>query len=150
MSTILITEIADAIKTTLATASTVKRAMGYSELTENIPDVPLIQVYWNRSEQDASPGSKADRTTFGAGVRNTLIQFYVDYYARARSHIGEDMAALMEGLDAIQIIVEAQDTKPYFGLDGIKAFRWYADRVEFVYGGTNYAGVRFVLTVRTF
>lgn len=143
-------QILDAIEATLSTAPTLARSMTYDELTEGISDTPLLQVYPEAGDQD--PSGNSDRTTFKAGVRQTNLTINCDYYAQQRKHIGEDMAALVDGIDAMTTIFEAQDTKPYFGLDGIKAFHWSWQRVTFDYGDAaiNYVGARFTLTIRVF
>jgi len=143
-------QILDAIEATLATATTVNRSESYDELTEGIHDFPMLQVYPEVGTQDPSGGT--DRTTFKGGVRQTEFTIHVDYYARQRSHIGEDMSALVDGIDALQNVFEAQDTKPYFALDGIRAFKWSWSRAVFTYGDPNvsYIGARFVLIIRVF
>ena len=143
-------QILDAIKTILATAPKLARAMSYNELTETIPDAPLLQVYPESGDQD--PTGNADRTTFKAGVRQTALIVHADYYAQQRSNLGEDMGKLVDGIDAMTTIFEAQDVKPYFGLVGIKAFHWSWTRVLFDYGtpGVNYVGARFIIVVRVF
>ena len=152
---ITLAQICDAIETTLAAATTLSttsaRTQSYDELTEGIQDVPLLQVYPESGSQ--SPPGMTDRHTFGGAgnpVRQTEFLIHADYYARQRSHIGEDMAALVDGIDAIQNILEAQDKKPYFGLTYLQAFAWTWSRVIFNYGGVDYMGARFVLTVRVF
>lgn len=147
---ITIAQIIDAIETTLSAAPTLARSMSYDELTEGINDTPLLQVYAEAGEQD--PTTNTDRTTFRAGVRQTSLTINADYYAQQRKHIGEDMAALIDGIDAITNIFEAQDAKPYFNLDGIRAFHWSWQRVVFEYGdpAINYVGARFTLTIRVF
>lgn len=147
---ITLAQILDAIEATLAAAPTLARSMSYDELTEGINDTPLLQVYPDSGNQD--PAGNTDRTTFKAGVRQTVLTINCDYYAQQRKHIGEDMAALVDGIDAMTNIFEAQDTKPYFGLDGIRAFSWSWQRVTFEYGDPNigYVGARFTLTIRVF
>ena len=147
---ITIAQIIDAIEATLSAAPTLARSMSYDELTEGINDTPLLQVYAEAGDQD--PTTNTDRTTFKAGVRQTNITINADYYAQQRKHIGEDMAALVDGIDAMTTIFEAQDTKPYFCLDGIRAFHWSWQRVTFDYGdpAIGYVGARFTLTIRVF
>lgn len=150
MTSITLAQIIDAIEATLSTAPTLERSMSYDELTEGINDTPLLQVYPEAGDQD--PTTNTDRTTFRAGVRQTSLTINCDYYAQQRKHIGEDMAVLVDGIDAMTTIFEAQDTKPYFGLDGIQAFHWGWQRVTFDYGdpAINYVGARFTLTIRVF
>lgn len=150
---IMLAQICDAIETTLSAATTLTALAGthsqsYDELTEGVNDLPMLQVYPQSGSQDAA--GRTDRTTFGGGNRQTEFVIHADYYARERSHIGEDMALLVNGIDAMQTIFEAQDKKPYFALAGIQSFRWTWDRVQFAYGNTAYMGARFVITVRVF
>ena len=145
-------EICDAIESTLAAAITVVRSESYDELTEGVhaADLPMLQVYPESGRQDA--GGKTDRFAFQGGIRQTEFIIHADYYARQRAHIGQDMNALVNGIDALQDVFEAQDKKPYFGEDGIQAFSWSWTRVTFVYGDPQlpYVGARFVLVVRVF
>ena len=145
---ITIAQMADALTTTLGAAATVARAESYDELTEGIHDYPMLQVYWQGTANDVSGND--DRTTYRGGVRQKEYTFYCDYYARPRSELAEDNAAVTNGADALEAVLEVQNTKPYFGLAGIKAFRWTGERVAFDYGGTLYAGCRYVLTLRVF
>lgn len=147
---ITIARICDAIETTLATATTVMASESYDELAEGIHDFPTLQVYWESSNQ--SEESSTDRFTFQAGCRQTNMVIHADYYARQRSHINEDNKAVVDGADAIINVLENQNTKPYFGLDGLQSFRWEASRVIFVYGDaqTSYVGIRFMIAVRVF
>lgn len=145
-----VTEIVDNVAETLRLVDTLARVMAPSELTENIPDVPLIQVYPETGQTDAR--SNTDRTTFRAGVRVSDVVVNVDVYARQRSHIGEDMAAVMLYMDEVINVLEAQKTSPYFNTHAIKAFSWTWQRTTFAYGdpATNYVGIRFVLTLTVF
>ncbi len=152
---ITLAQIVDAIEGTLDNATTVVRSESYDELTEGVQDVPLLQVYPESGEQDIA--SLTDRTTFGGSapttskpVRQTEFIIHADYYARQRSHIGEDMAALVNGIDALQNVLEGQDAKPYFGLSYIQAFHWRWERVIFTYASIDYMGARFYITVRVF
>ena len=150
MATVTLGEIVDAIESTLSAVSTLARSQSYDELTEGMNDYPTLQVYPEDGDQD--PSGNTDRTTFGAVVRQTVFTIHADYYARQRSHIGEDMDALVDGIDAMQNVFEQQNTKPYFGLTGIQAFHWSWRRVVFTYGDPqlSYMGARFTITVRVF
>ena len=148
---ITLAQICDAIEDTLDEVTTLKRSQSYDELTDGIQDTPLLQVYPESGFQSAASGT--DRYTFGGSgnpVRQTEFTIHADYYARQRAHIGEDMKALVEGIDAMQNVFEGQDQKPYFGLTGISAFSWRWDRVQFEYAGVQYMGARFVVIVRVF
>src|SRR3990167_4602284 len=129
---ITLAQILDAITSTLSAATTLSRAQSYDEMTDGMNDLPTLQVYPETNEQDISGNA--------------------DYYAQQRRHLGEDMAALVNGMDDMANVIEQQDTKPYFGLDGIKAFHWSWRRVTFVYGDPqlSYVGARFTITVRVF
>ena len=145
---ITLAQICDGIETALAAATTVARSQSYDELTEGVHDIPLLQVYPEGGSQDA--GGATDRFTFGGGVRQTQFTIHADYYAAQRSHIGEDMAALVDGIDAIQDELEAQDGTRFGFSNSNLAFRWEWTRVQFSYGEANYMGARFVITVTVF
>ncbi len=150
MTAISIAQICNAVESTLSTAAGLVRTQSYDELTEGMQDAPTLQVYPESGLQD--PMGNADRTTFKAGVRQTELVVHADLYARQRSNLGEDMAKLVTVLDQLITILEAQDTKPYFGLTGIKAFAWSWSRVIFQYGdpGQSFMGARFILRLRIF
>jgi len=148
---ITIAQICDAIETTLATATTVKRSESYNELVDGIQDQPLLQVYWESTLQ--SPPGSTDRYSFGGGgnpIRQSWITIHADYFAEQLAHLGQAMGSLVDGIDAITNVLEGQDQKPYFDLDGIKAFSWEANRVNFEYSGALYVGARFIIQVRVF
>ena len=145
---ITITQIAEAIESTLSAATGLTYTQAPDELTEGMQNWPLLQVYWDESTQD--PSGNTDRTTFKAGVRQTVMTFFADLYVRPRSHIGEDIGALLPLIDAIQDVMEQQNTRPYFGLEGIQAFSWSAKRVVFAYGGAEYIGARLTIEIRVF
>lgn len=147
---ITLTQIAAALDTTFSAILSIPYVHVPSEMREGMQDAPLLQIYPADMNQD--PTGDADRTTFRAVVRQTVQTWYVDLYARQTSDLGEDMAILLPLADAIVDKLEEQDTKPYFGLDGIQAFSWSGQRVTFVYGQPEikYAGYRFVLTIRIF
>ena len=145
---ITLAELCDGIESALDDATTLARSQSYDELTEGIHDLPLLQVYPESGSQD--PAGATDRTTFGAGVRQTEFVIHADYYARQRSHIGEDMAALVDGIDAMQDELEKQNGTRFGFDDSNLAFRWEWTRVQFTYNEANYMGARFIITVRVF
>lgn len=149
MADITIAQMCDAIEGTLGAAASMERSQSYDELTDSVEsaDTPLLQVYWENTE--CADASGTDRSSFQGGVRSKAFLFHADVLARQRSHIGEDMKKITEVAEEIQDILEgsAQDTKPYFGLDGIKAFRWRAERVQINYAGTPFMGARFMIWV---
>src|SRR5512139_962325 len=94
---ITLAQVCNAVETTLAPAVTYTQS--YNELKEGLNDWPMLQVYWDASNQD--PGGNADRTTFKAVVRQTDITIFADLYGTPRRDIGEDMAALLPLVDAV-------------------------------------------------
>jgi hypothetical protein len=116
MPSISLVQICDAIRTTLAPAVT--RAQSVNELREQISDKGILQVYPEANAGvDVAEGT-SDRRTFGGKggveekpVRLKTYTIHADYYAQARKVIGEDMQALVDGIDAIEQILEAQDVK---------------------------------------
>lgn len=142
-------QMCDAVEAYLAAnCPSLVRSQSYDELTEGIHDEPLQQVY-PESGDIVSTDSGTQTHTFRGGVVQSVHIIHVDYYARQRSHIGEDMAALVDGVDEIYTALEAAGCPP-FGLDGIKNFQWSWQRVAFEYGGVFYMGARFTLRLRVF
>ena len=143
-------QINSAIESKLGTAVGRARSQDFDELTDGMTDTPTLQVYWQRDNTD--PQGTTHQTAFGTGVQQMEAIFHADLYARQRSHIGDDMAVLYTVMQAVRETLEAERSSPYFGLEGIKAFRWAAERVTFEYGDPSlpYVGVRFVITVRVF
>jgi len=143
-------QICDAIAATLATITQLKKVQSYDELTEDYGDLPMAQVYPEASDTDSRSGA-TDRTSFRAGVRVTEAMFHVDVPCRQRSHVDEDTRALVEMAELVQAKLEAQHVKPYFGLEGIRSFRWRWERVNFERsGGVLYPGVRFIIWATVF
>lgn len=153
---VTISQIDTAIAETMRTVVGVKRVEDAAQpnideggLTEAFVDLPLIQVYWQRN--DTSAGSGTDRATFVGGVRVNQMLFHVDVFAKQRGNLAEDAAKALELAEAVISVLEAQNTKPYFGLEGIKAFRYVADYTTFgADNGPRYAGVRFAIEVTVF
>lgn len=148
--TVNITEINDAIKDTLATATGLTYAQSYNELTEGLNDTPMLQVYWQSHLVD--PDSNTAQRVFGAVTRQTSLTFHADLFPRQRSHLDEDMGALLPLVDAIQAVLEAQRVKPYFGLAKIEAIEgWSAQQVTFEYpADVKFLGARYIIRVRVF
>jgi len=145
-----LSEICDGIETVLAEAVGVQSSQSYDELTEGIPamDCPRVQVYPDRGTCD--PSGKTDRTTFGAGVQQVEVIVFADLYARQRSQLAEDMKATVGMIDAIVEVLQEQERPPFFGLMGIKSFKWNWKRTTFRYARALYMGARFTLTLRIF
>lgn len=149
MGNITIAQINTALVATLGTAEQLTFKQDADALTEGMQDLPTLQVYWENLTSDAL-ANNADRSTFGKGVIVTRLTFHADVYVRQRSHIGEDMAAVLELASTVNDVLEAQTSKPYFGLEGIQAFAYTAERVTFDYGKAAYAGIRFILTITVY
>lgn len=145
-----ITEINDAIKDTLATATGLTFAQSYNELSEGINDTPMLQVYWQSHLVD--PDSNTSQRSFRGVTRQTSLTFHADLFPRQRSHLDEDMGALLPLVDAIQAVLEAQRVEPYFGLAKIKAIEgWSAQQVTFEYpADVKFLGARYIIRVRVF
>ncbi len=142
-------DIIKAVATSMTTTTGVKRVQAYDEITESIPEWPLLQVYAESGEVDTG-NDETDRSSFGAGVRQTEMVIRVDVYSRRRSNIGEDLKAQMDLIDAIDAKF-VQQVKPFFGLENIQAFRWKWERATLLSGkgdgATEFAGCRFTLTL---
>jgi hypothetical protein len=143
-------QINTAIKTTLGAAAGLTRSQDFNELTEGMADTPTLQVYFESWENDISSAS-TDRTSFKGGIEQCQIVFNADVLGAARGpDLGEEMGRLQPVVDQIIDILQAQKTKPYFNLVGIRAFHWSANRVLIDYNGELFIACRFILTVRVF
>ncbi len=146
--TITIVEINTAIKDELAAATGLTFTQDFDELTEGMADTPTLQVYWSATGTD--PTSGTSQSSFRGVQRQTRMTFWADLYARQRSDIGEDMAALLPLIDAIQTKLEEQRTSR-FGLEGIRAIEgWTGRLLVFDYADAKYVGARFEIILRVF
>jgi len=151
MGTITYAQMCDALASTLGAATGLARTQSYNELTEDYPDLPLLQVYPSGNEVDAL-STTADRRTFRAGSRLNQVRLVADVICRTRSHLAEDVAKQLEMWEAIEAVLYTQNTKPYFGDAGIKGFHWASEMVYLGRGDTQigYAAVRFTITLQVF
>jgi hypothetical protein len=141
--------ICDAVADTIDTIAAITTVQKYDALQEGYADMPLAQVYIDSGETDVMAGT-ADRSAFRGGARVTETVVVVDIPCRQRSHIDQDMKAIVDVIEAVQNKLETIDTKPYFGLVGIQGFRWRWERVVFEKSGVFYPGTKFYIYVRTF
>lgn len=139
----------------LVAAGDLNVARSYDELEEGIIDPKVLEVYWEEiiPVDSASGQGGTQKFTLGnpggpVGIQEDIV-VHCDYYARQRSHIGEDMAATVAGVNAIRAKLKEQNRNP-FGLDDVYTFQWRAERVIFDRAGALFAGARFVLTLRVF
>lgn len=146
--TITITQIVEAIKTTLKADDGGLRAQAGVDLGEGIADTPTLQVYWEAENTDAE--SQNDRTTFKGGVQQSGITVNADVLVHERGEIGENMAAVQVMAETIRTRMNRMKKGPFFGLTGIKSFKWRAERVTFEYAEVKYAGIRFAIEVRVY
>jgi enoyl reductase-like protein len=147
---ISVMEICDAIEGILGTAAGITTTQSPDTLTEGLQDLPLFQVYPDAGTQD--PGGSTDRSSFGGGVMQHEVIINADLYVRQRSNLAEDMKAVVDRLDDVITVMQAQKHS-YFGKkDEIKSMKWRWARVVFAYGEpeVKYVGIRFVITVRVF
>jgi hypothetical protein len=135
------------IAAAMATANLAKAVQAYDQITEGIPITPLIQVYADSGEVDTS--GRNDRTTFKAGVRQTLFTVIFDGYARTRSQLQVDLKEQMALIDAIDAWLNTQAGEPIMGTSGIRALHWRWERTTFSRGegqsAISYAGCRFTV-----
>ena len=151
MPSITIQQMCDAVATTLAAATGLNTVQSVNQLSEGLgrADLPLLQVYWQSLVMDAQAGT--DRAAYQGGVRYKLFTLRLDLYAAQRVDMQENMADVVAMVDNILGVFEVQNTKPYFALAGIKAFRLdSAERVVLEYtagagGPVHYMGARFEL-----
>lgn len=139
----------NALADTLATATGINAHQGYAELSEDVHDFPMVRVWFVSMECD--PFGMTDRTTMQAVVRQYDFTFQANVVARQRSNSEEDSQAVVDVTDAVIDKFDEQDLKPYFGLDGIQAFRYTIDSQSWrTEGGAEYVGVTASITIRVF
>lgn len=152
MGEVTVAEICDAIAETLGAAASIKRTQSYDELTEGIHDgdCPLLQVYFEDMECD--PYGETHMHSFGGSIKVKQFTINADLYAAKRKKIGQDMQAVVELVEELNDILEAENLSPFF-IEGVKAFKWTVSRTTFRYGDRQadlFAGARFAITVYVF
>jgi len=147
---VTIAAICDGIESTLALATGINTGKSYDEITEGVParDCPRIHVYPDTIGPDDR--TRTERTTFQAGLQQLDVSVFVDVYARQRSQLPEDMKAAVTTLDNLITVLQAQEVPPFFGVTGIKAFRWSWRRAVFRLGNAKYMGGRFLIVARVY
>ena len=156
-SPVTILAVCNGVEATLAPLITgLARSQSMDELTEDYPDLPLMQVYWTGDDTDPNSVNN-DRTTFGKHVSVTERVVNVDLIVRQRSQLGEDMAAVAANGELLIAALDAQTASPLFGVAGCKGLSYRVEYVTFQRGGSSeggqavlYVGVRAILTVRIF
>ncbi len=154
MGRITTRQMTDAVKKVVEGVPRFKQVQANESLAETISEVPLVQIYLERRENQIG---NTDRTGFGGSrklsnespIRVKRTTIFVDVYARQRSNIGDDVAAVQDLADEVDEAFEQLDNKPYFGLEGIGAFKYRLERVTFDYNNVKYAGLRFTLELST-
>lgn len=145
---ITIAAINTAILDTLAAADIDElTTQDFDEISENVNDLPLLRVIFDHGQTDYT--SNTDRTTFGAGVRQTHLVFNVDLWTAQRSFLKENIETVITAADAIWDVLDEQ-VSDLFGLDEIKAFDFNALRVRTEEGNNKYMGIRFILDIYVF
>jgi len=122
----------------------------YHELTEGIQDPPTIQVYPTDALTDAN--GTTDRTTLRVGVQHTQLTLALRCFARQRSNLADDMAAVVACWDAIDTALEgvSQGCHPFFGIEAAKNFRWSTTLTIYDYARVVYVGCEVTLTLEVF
>ncbi len=131
----------------MVTAGDLQKAERYDKLSEDFQDVPMAQVYLDQGEVDASTATA--QHTFRGAARMHEVAVGVDIPCRQRGDAAEDMKAVVDVLEAVTNKLDAQQTRPWFGSDAIKSWRWRWQRVTFVRGeATPYVGLRVTIWLR--
>jgi len=146
-SSLTLVQMCDAIEGKLSVASGIARSQSYDELTEGIHEDITLQV-WPQSGSPVSTGSATQKITLGGDVIVEEVIFFADLY-RPRRHLGEDMKAIVNGVDAIRTIMKAQNCPP-FDLAGIRTFKWSWAIGSFEYQGVTDLRGRFTIVLNVF
>jgi len=134
----------------LVTSGDLVVVQNFDELSEGMNDENVLQIY---PESGGPVSGDSETHKFTLGTDPVIIEdatIHLDYYARQRSHLGEDMAQLVTGLDVIRAKIKSECTVcSIFGID-VKNFQWDWNRFVITYAECDYVGVRFTLKVRIF
>ena len=147
---ILITDMCTGIKSVVELATGVERAYDYNEMPEavNNADTPALVVYFQALEED--PTNQTSGSSFSHKIRQRNWVFHVDVLAAQRNHLNENNEVMCKMTDAIIDVLETQDRRPYFGVNGAEQFKFTAERVVINLGAVDFYGIRFIITVRSF
>lgn len=147
---VLLGDLCNGIEAVLSAAAGMRSSTSYDKLTEGIPaaDCPRLQVYPESGGCDIRTGT--DRTAMQAGVQQAEIVVFADLYARLRSQLNEDMKATVDLIDAIIDKLQEQERPPFFGVAGVKSFKWTWRRAVLRYMDERYMGARFTIYIRIF
>lgn len=126
----------------------IKRVEAFDEIEESVSVFPTLHVYPDTGEVDDA-NEKADRATFGAGVRVTKLVIKVDGYAQARSHLKRDLKDQMALVDRIDATLSEQ-VELLYGLEAVHAHRWHWETGTLPYNNKHYAGVVFTITLTVY
>lgn len=153
MPVITLGQINSAISDTLGAVAAIRNVQDFDAISEGIINTPTLQTYWDGLQVDVT--TNTERTTFGGKVRQYDLIFFCDLYVQRHAHSKKMLKEMYPLIDAITAVFEAQEEQPFFGLAGIKAFSYEAQRALFDYGMLDskplqYDGVRWTLTVRVF
>lgn len=151
MAVYTLDELIDGIEIVLSAALSLTFAEGgrsqtYNELTEGMNQTPTLQVYPEENLGTDFTGG-TDRATLSGKHSFKEYTIIADYYANQRTDIGQDMGRLVTGINQLEDILDDQ-SYPLFNLNFVTSFRWSWTRVTFDYGGADFVGARFRLTVR--
>jgi hypothetical protein len=146
-STLTLAQMCDAIESELSAATGIARSQSYDELTEGIHEDILLQV-WPQSGSPVSTGSNTQKLTLGNDVIAEEIIIFADLY-RPRRHLGEDMKAIVDGVDGVREVMKEQDCPP-FDLTGIRTFKWSWAIGSFEYQGVTDLRGRFTIVLNVF
>lgn len=148
MAVYTLDDLVNGVHDALAAAASLVRdqSQAEDEITEGIHDYPLLQTWANSNTGTDWPG-ETDRQTLSGKHSLKEYVIYSDLYVEQRAHVGQAMGQLLETINEMENILDTQ-TYSLFGKDYVTSMRWSWDGVTFEYGGVQYAGARFSVTVR--
>jgi hypothetical protein len=162
MTSITHSQILDAVKDTLSAnlliSGVLQRAQsaGAGEITDDIPETPLMQVYWVGTDPDdqsmTAKSSFGKSTPLPSAIHRTRVDVNVYIYVQQRNHLGQDLQYVLEVADEVYNLLEKQERVPFFGLDGLNHLDWRVEYATLAYGAPErrYAGMLFTLNLWVF
>jgi hypothetical protein len=122
-------------------------------LTEDIPELPLIQVYWNSNSPLVISGDN-NKITFSSSTKppivGTKVEIKVDIYISQRSQLGVELTKMINILDQVDQIFYQKLSTPILNMQGVKGFSYAAERVVFKVGDYSYSGISIVISLNVF
>lgn len=144
MTLVNLSTILAGVKAELEGVTGVIDVQGHDELTENIADHPLIQVWPGGGGMGDPAKPTSTQTSFRGALRQIEQTVYADLYVTQRTFLGQDMGKLVTYIDRVIAILDDQ-TSPAFNVAHCRLERWNWTYFSEEYATEMQVGARFEL-----